>query len=381
MNSIIEDDDDGLTPEIRSRLQEEIVEHLKRSGTFDNIRVDILDDIYNDPYYKEEIVVKFIAECEKFCDQADLSQTRNTLRTKLSDKFEHSYSASKRRVSSHIENILDRKRHEIESKFSHHAENFLSQFLSTTSPSPKVKHESKVVENERDDKDVHFSMDDTVAIKVQLETEYNLDDLDHISPEPILPDASNLPQIPRVPEEQYNFAILDLNSIPEPPDSPPSSPPLTQPPLPPMTPDERVESENTQADSDMDIESIEDIERPSYSPLGASQEQEDKPNRDRAHDNDLSLSFSSVSSVNTADLSDFEESIKLSDDEADIVGKPKNSKVPIGVIQDIVELKNKEPCDTGESDCGESGAASSEGRRLSRTRRSNPRYNNENFIA
>lgn len=122
--------------------------------------------------------------------------------------------------------------------------------------------------------------------------------------------------------------------------------------------------------------------------------------------NDLDvLTFSTVSSVATIDLSDFENSIKLSDDEASIVGKPKNSKVPIKEIQGQIndlqtttttntsaanEAATQMQNDTVPNEAGvldtntESDGACSEGtttgRRVSRTRKQNSRYNNEHFI-
>lgn len=388
-----DDDDDELSPETKDRLQEDIVEHLKKSGAFDSIRMALLEDIWNDPYYKEEIVIKFIAECESFCEQADLSLARNTLRIKLTDKFENFYSTSKRRVSSHIDKILERKRHEIESRFSHHAENFLSQFLPKSDPSPD-QDEHELDEEEK------MVINDDVVVKVEPRTEHNANEPDYISPEHGIPDASGSPQklIEVLLEHSNNVEKSELNSIPKTPETPPVQQQAVTP-----TPDIEIEIENAQAESDMDVDSNDDIERPPFSPIGVSQEKaedakESNDSQDvedfmdandakdgevtgEAEDVEFTWTFSSVSSVNTADLSDFEETIKLSDDEAEIVDRPRNSKVPIRIIQDIIELKKREPCDTSEPDLSATESVSNEGRRQSRTRRSNPRYNNENFIA
>lgn len=288
-------------------LNVEIIDHLKRTGIYDEIRIGLVDPIWSDPCFQEDIVVRFIGECEKFCELVDLSLPRNVLRNKLAVKFEHSYSTSVRLVKSHIEKILMQRNEDVKSKYFQHARSFVSKFLPDIDTSHQVQEPDSIP---------------TPGIGLQLEKN--------------IEQESKQPTPPRIPSPHPNHESPCIES-------------------------ELVRDPETQV-QDMDIDSEEDeIERPVYSPIG-NDNSSMSPN-----DGLEQLTFSSVSSVDTDELSDFDNSIKLSDDEANIVGKPKNSKI---ALQDIQVHIN---------DLQTTSAPSNNTRRNTRTRKSNSRYSNEDY--
>lgn len=336
-----------LEQRILGKIYDEIIDHMKRSGEFDEVRVGLIDPIWSDPDF-EKIIQKFEMECEQFCERADLSLNRNLLRSQLAARFDY-YSSSGRMVKTHISQLLEARNQELKTKYYEHAGNFLKKFLPLdTEPEPFREVQAETPVDIKQETEIDTKPD--IQIDIKPDTHVDVKNDTHI-------EVQSYNQIENQNEtnvEMQNDIQNDLQN------------------------DNHIDMD---ADIDMDISSVSSssspsIERPMYSPIGEDATEELEQ-----------LTFSSVSSVNTADLSDFDNSIKLSDDEANIVGKPKNSKVPIEVIQgsikDLqttsVECKQEqtEPVDASESDGGCS--ESTTGRRLARTRKSNPRYSNEHY--
>lgn len=255
-----------LSHSTREKIFSEIFEHMKSSGAFDEIRVGLIDPIWSHSKF-QHIVENFELECERFCKDFDLNQTRSYLRNKLSERFEHS-STSKDLLKDHVYRFLSEKDSALRSKYCEYAREFLKKFLPITSR----------------------------------------------------------------PQEEL-VAVGDQKKLPEP----------------------QLE--------DMDI--------------GLTDDDDDELER---------LTFSSVSTVSTAELKGYDNLIELSDDEANIVGKPKNSSVPIEVVQGQIndllttgeEGKPSEMPEASESDGGCSETTNT-GKRAARTRKSNPRYMNGDF--
>lgn len=116
---------------------------------------------------------------------------------------------------------------------------------------------------------------------------------------------------------------------------------------------------------DMEIE----IDAPSFSPISVF---------DENLLDDLNCGLSPVSSVSTNEISDYEEDIVLDEDEADLVGQPKNSRINIGELQGTIEdLQTK----ANKTEAEEPQGNATTGRRATRQRKSNPRYSNEHFTS
>lgn len=147
-----------LSPEALDHINVEIIDHLKRSGIYDEIRMGLMDQIWSDSCFQQDIVVRFISECEKFCEQVDLSSNRNTLRSKLQKKFELGYSTSGRLVRSHIETILNQRSEDVKSKYHQHARAFITKFLPSLEPlesEPKSETQAVIdMEIETDEEEI-----------------------------------------------------------------------------------------------------------------------------------------------------------------------------------------------------------------------------------
>lgn len=337
------------------QIYDETIDHMKRSGAFDEVRISLIDPIWADPRFGD-ILKKFEYECQKFCEEVDLGQPRNALRTKLALHFDR-YSTSRIMVKKHIEQLLKDRDQELRDQYDKHAKAFLKKFLPQPPPDThqdlpgEIDMELESINDGEDDEDVerpayspigndhNFSMSPDLENRNKHDTpesEYGKE-IDHkLSTEDI--------------EQKEFLDSISMEDIPEPPP---------------------IEGNSIE----MIMPSLEDIPQPP----------------DEYSDEFEKLTFSSVSTVSTGDLSDYDNSIKLSDDEANIVGKPKNSKVSIediqGQINDLRKSTNIECKQTlkeesieqaSESDggCSENAAT---GRRVVRARKSNPRYISEQY--
>lgn len=322
-----------LTNGVLDELYDDIIDHMKRLGQFDEIRIKLIDPIWSDPNFIK-IIEKFENECEQFCERADLNLNRNALRMRLASYFDFSSQTnSGHMVKAHIRKFLSMRDEQLRTDYSENARKFLIKKYTLRPESPP----------------------------------------------------------PEVPEE--NTSPVKVESIPVKDDSGPDKEDLTQikEDMSPVKDDSILGNEDLIPEDDLGSQQVVDMEiedspdRPMYSPIECHDDESDELRR---------LSFSSVSTVHTADLSDFDNSIKLSDDEANIVGKPKNSMVSVDIIknrinnlapanfdckQEPTELNDvsQEQVDATESDgtCPESNS----GKRATRARKVNPRYSNEDF--
>lgn len=329
-----------LSLEALDHLNVEIIDHLKRSGIYDEIRVGLMDPIWSDSCFQDDIVVRFIGECEKFCEQVDLSQSRGALRTRLAAKFEQNYSTSGRLVRSHIEKILNQRNEDVKSKYYQHAKAYIQKFIPSDDDPGKLESDSEV----------------QADIDMDIDTED--DDIERpvyspIGNDDILIDNMNSGSIKEDSPINHTHGYNANNT---------SEPSLEDIPIPPEDSANETQIE-VQEDSAKEPKHVDDA---AQSKLDLEDISLSPPVED--HSDELErLTFSSVSSVNTNDLSDFDNSIKLSDDEASIVGKPRNSKVPLPIIQGQI------------NDLQTSNTQSNNARRNTRARKSNSRYSSEHF--
>lgn len=382
-----------LSHSIREKIFDEIIEHMKSSGAYDEIRVGLMDPIWSHPRF-QHIIQNFEIECEKFCKDVDLNQTRSYLRSKLNDRFQHHSSTSKDLVKDHIQRFLSERDRDLRSKYCEHARNVLKRFLPIANRSvedEKVEASQNAQSGHQvEDMDIELTPVDNegsssmdICSSNEAEEELKDDDLDDFN------DFINEEDIERPRYSPIgNPAITatdvsdqDLDSVPTKEAELEQESPLK---LQPTSGLEQEKEEVEQGQSPCKDISVK-LEKYSSHPNN-QQPQNQPPPPDDDEDELERLTFSSVSTVSTAELSGYDNLIELSDDEANIVGKPKNSSVPIEVVQGQIsdlqttseECKPSELFEASESDggCSETNAT---GKRVARTRKSNPRYSNGDF--
>lgn len=346
------------------QIYEEVMDHMKRSGAFDEIRVKLVEPLSSDPEFKA-ITEKFIQELNMFLHHIDLSQSRNAVRAKISQRFSvnnsSGYSGARRDLEALIRRIMKERQSYIEEEYYKHARGFLRKFLPEPSPPPK---------------------EDTPEPEPKPQP-----DLDH---EPITQDSIEDMEIETNPvkvKQEKEVKITNDESLPT----------------------QEKKSMALMEEEDMDIESspssvADEIERPQYSPIleTGPPSLDDIPIPPDNGDDDDRLTFDSVSTIDTVDLDEFDPEVELADDEATLLRLPKNKQINVKELQEnisefetrYVSLIKQEPDEatyeqsestTGpleftasESDGGTSETAATE-KRVARTRKSNPRYNNEDF--
>lgn len=301
------------------------MESIRTSGAFDEIRMDLLDHAYSTEEFRY-LTDKFEEDCRKFCREVNLEEEKKVLRRQLEKKFgTQNYSPTGCKITHYVRRLLEDRDNDLHRKYYSLAEKFLEKFLPQPSPTPSIPlpTTSPQLEDLHDQKRIANPDDETA---VDMETSpLSDDDLDHLRPtySPVgngevvnTPLEQITPEERRSPEEK-NCMNNDI--------------PLDQVIMPEGLPPKEDSSAEIPMDEDlptMDV-SAEDIPKREVKIEDTIQSQPDE-------DSESLLTFSSVSSIHTADLTDYDNSIKLSDDEADIVGKPKNSKVPVEVIQDQI---------------------------------------------
>lgn len=363
------------------KIYEDVIEHLKSSGEYDEMRMKLIEPIWFEPGFQSTIE-RFKVECEEFCKSIDLSKSRKDARMSLDMHFE-GQTASTKMVRLYIRKKLHECESELREKFTKLANEYLCKrytkqnYLDMEIASPEAESPSAP----------EFS-------PISIDGD-GMDDND----EPIAPAHS---------------PIDDFVEPPLPPMDEEVEPPLplveqeVEPPLPPMDQDEQPPL------PPMDEEPPPPFsEEPPLPPL--------PPPTDELDD----MSFSPVSSVRTVDLAEYDDEIRLSDDEANIVGQPKNSHIKLEELQRTIgglqakqptvahkeqqhlpqqqqkpqqeittatqtatpnhiklepeEHRSQEPSETGESDaCSESTTTSG---RSARKRKLNPRYSNQDFTS
>lgn len=378
----------------------EVMDHMKTHGHFDNVRVSLIDRIWSHPCIKN-IEETFESECEKWCQDVDLSQDRQTLRSKLTRRFD-SYSRSRHELKAHIGRCLQEQSDEVKSKYYEHARKFLERYLPKPSPDPEDIAMDNNIDNTPQQKSpepepephIKQEIENKIKIEQDLDNELQADiamDMDmDMDIESISPKDDDDEEVEKPPYSPIGNSEESMDIIKEPIMTTPS---LDDIPIPPE--DDYLEDTKSLNHQEVHQEEKPEIKKEIHEPSEEDLSQQD----DKDDDKDT---FSSISTVGTADLSDFDESITLSDVEARVIGKPMNSKIPIKEIQDnIKEKKNDlqntnitikteqtetnerndapELVETSESDGGCSESTTT-GRRLGRTRKSNPKYSNEHYI-
>lgn len=381
------------------RIYDEILDDMKRQGTYDNIRMRLVQPIFDDPNF-QDIVKEYTRECERFCETADLSKQRNELRISLAARIEAN-SRTGRAITNHIKDLLDKHKLELREEFRQHAKAYVRRYKEDE------EEEQKAIEGE----------------KLNEISEANATDEDKAKSDQT------------TPEVKSDDGEKDMDI-----DSPPITSPIqrspTPPPMSPITsliktsPISSLESDKASSNivskdmqnGDFDLDDISIPEAPPYSPIRPNDmDQEETTIRSNhnhldtqqnnnhreeevvsdpspspaiiSNDNNDELEeliFSEVSSVNTCDLSDFEGEINLTDDEeADLVGKPKNSKVGVKDLQSITDCPPTNPNEAPNESKAEptkpsepSAPVSHDTREVSnrRTRKSNPRYSNPDYL-
>lgn len=410
-----------MSPKLDSSILEdictEIIEHMKSTGAFDEIRVGLMEPIGTDSNFKN-IIVEFEKECEHFCSEIDLLQPRISLRAKLATRFdENNHSESGYMLKNHIDRLLQSRNEEIKSTYLSHARAFLKNFLPKPDVPPEqivdeIKEETKDGSEQKYETDSNSDMDVNSSEDGDIERptwspvsnhEHEATE-DHIVPnvevanvicktevetstQPILETRVNSKH------EESNKIIITYNVKIKEEEQKMTEPSLEDIPIPPD--DDNME--DVSEEEVLNDDGLEEIER-----IPVLKSEIPQPPDDDSDELER-LTFSSVSSIKTAELGDFDNSINLSDDEANFVGKPRNSKVPFEVIKNqlddlakpttttTIEPKQEQKesisnernptgdlVEASESDGGCSESTTT-GKRVTRTRKSNPRYSNDLF--
>lgn len=378
-----------LSDETLERLATETVEQLKRTGAFDDIRMKFTESAWADPGIKK-IIARFEDECRSFCTNEDLSMARPKLRKKLEGRLNPEYRPYEP-VRSYVKRILRDREDELRSTFERLAGEFLrNQYipqepdLAAESDPVDMELESQNGEADGDCMEEEIERPAFSPIESNSPLSNRQDDNPTPIPEPITPPRleSNMVEV-NGESSETNLANATPEDISE-----DDYDDLLEAKVNEATskkPEQlyaKVESEPKQAPkSEMEPSTKELVtpikKEPStggdgssllQAPQLAEPAQIDLPNPDY-------MSLSPVSSVHTEDLSDYDERIPLSDDEANLVGQPKNSKVPFSQIQD--QINDLQTNTANDSTASENPQTS---RRASRTRRLNPRYMGEEYI-
>lgn len=399
-------------------IYEQVLDNLKRSGQYDEMRVSLIDPTWSDQKFKL-IIEDFVVKCKDFCAKMDLRRNRRDLRAKMDDDFPYDYVANKM-LRECVKKISDTKREDLKSHFNKYAADYLQKEFKQSSPTHDDQDQAVIAnDGPKYDKDV----EDEVEAEIDMEIESDFGDAESpMAPEfsPISIDADHddpttlnhneSSDINRLQNHQHEPDMTEdikpsLEDIPMPPGDIPL--PVNDIPIPPDDKPSIVDKSVLQGDVDIPTDDIplpQDEDEQPPTPV-----QDELPQVDDFNDELESLTLSSVSSVHTNELSDFDQNIELSDDEANIVGKPKKSRIKIEELQGTIRglqtmavkrepeepketrepkvlKETKEPqgtstsllCETSESDaCSEN--ASTNRRAGGRQRKSNSRYINGDF--
>lgn len=290
-----------LTKDELDQLQKLTLEQLKEDGLHDEVRRGLFEQIWDDDTFKTKITKQITEECERFCDNADLSNNRNHLRNKLTEVFsELRYSRAFFMVKERLDIEMRARNDQIKEEFHKTARKFLfEKFIDRSSDVKDGQSIDMDIESEHDDNHEH-----TMELVNQREDDIR-SRISHKSDQH--PDHND---IENHPEDHVENLIDDCEDI-----TPPQYSPIGQVGF--DVPSDDI----TNSQDAMNISPITDFGSP-------------KNPADEALEH---LTFSEVSSVGTNDLDDFEDTIKLSDDEADFIGKPKDKHVKISVIQDELQ--------------------------------------------
>ena len=380
------------------RIYDEVIDHLKISGDFDQMRVNLIDLVWSDQDFKP-IIDEFERECSQFCKYTELDRNRKDLRANLDRHFD-GHSHSSRMVKDRIRTILAKHENEIQEKYIECTESYIKKRFLPQSPPPSAIDNKDNHEVAAQTKGEEYSNDGQDDVDMEIESSLGNGDQSPEAPaySPISEDGFNETTYNDLSNNKEEKQVDEEPShLPEPNMTIKSVPSLDEIPIPPE--DEspsQVVPKNLEAsanDDKGDVTPVKD-ELPKTPPI----------NGDDINDPHSPLSFSSVSTVHTADLSDFDPAVQLSDDEATFVGEPRNCKIPVQELRSRIdglqtrnldvkqETTTIEPSsqteqdqlkqhqghvDASESDSFSDGTAA--GRRATRKRKSNPRYSNDQY--
>lgn len=335
---------------------EEVTSHLKRHGTYDDIRVRLMDDIMDSEKFSE-ITKQFEQECKEFCEKEDLTLERVKLRRRMAEHFkDDKQTATALMLEKYINNFLKENENDLRDEYYSHAGEFLEKFV--------------------------------------IDTEYSDPTPPQLSPTTPRGSFQKSPIPTRIlPSPQSRTEDMDLGSDSEDVPPPAYSPVGNRSPL---NEDLEIKKEVTYQECDsVDVKHTDqknhDIETNNRFELDNKHSQNHTGDHvadcDIDDDDDaVSLDIDDVSSVSTADLVNFDDLIEVSDDEAHLMGLPKKSKMR---VEDLVENLKKthtmvRPCDVpippmDPPPSTEPSDSSNLSRNPPRNRKSNPRYNNEDF--
>lgn len=344
-------------------IYEQVLDNLKRSGKFDEMRVSLLEPACSNPEFKT-IMDNFM---QTYTKNLKLDQDRKILRANLDKDIHESYRV-KISLNELIKSILVEKGPDLRKQFNTHAEEFLkNEFQKAHDINDGPDKEDKSPPSLPEDSN-------QVDVDMDLESSYGDGAESPKAPEfsPISIDANDPDHLESENHHEPNQPSpigKEQNMTNE------QKPSLENIPIPP---------------EEIPIPSDEEPPTPVLDELSQNEHKNDADE----HQDDEVMTFSSISSVHTNELSDFEDSINLSDDEAKIVGQPIKSRMKIEELQKNInglhtmnitrdlgpnEPSASIPCETSESDaCSESAAS---GRRVARQRKSNPRYISEHFTS
>lgn len=386
--------DTSIKRKTLERISDDVIAHVKNTGSFDHVREDLMPLIERNKDY-EAVEKRYKNKCESYLsDRSDLHEDRRILRTNL-QRYTDTLEVVNT-VQDLIRKILKESDSEIRAKYLSFAEPYLrGRFLPPETPQQPTatKVDSQIGDDEEggDDMDIDSSGPESPQAPEFSPISNHGDEME-ISYDNI--DSNSQTWEPNVTIKQDEPPSLD--DIPIPPEECPDEPRENQnetslnPHL--VTPPETVKNEPSRVPEEGHKSPVKDNIPEPVKEDELTTIKDEPSSQNPIEDTEDLLTFSSVSSVRTADLSDFDESIKLSDDEANIVGQPRNSKIRIEVLQstisdlqtktvecqpDLVKQETRDQAETGESDGCSDGLTT--GRRATRTRKSNPRYSNDNY--
>lgn len=388
-----------LSEKTLDTLTEEAHEQMRSNGTFDDIRERLAKTILEDGKFSE-ITEVFKNECESFCRRTDLTKDRAKLRRELKDQSRNLKAESAKLLDRLVRNILKEKANDLRKEHNNHVRQILldkgriaKAEAAATPPEPEP---TPMVVSE----DTTMVPEDTTTVPEVTAT----------VPEESIQQRQPSPMRDPTPSPQTRSEDMDLGSDHEEVEAPTWSPVSDL--------GEHNKDLEIKQECDIDVDDVKPTVPSNHDTKVAcnadrKEEEEEKPNlnHDQNHigdpaancdgtgdegqgddddDDDVSLDIDDVSSVGTADLKDFDDRIEISDDEASLLGRRKNSKLSIDVLRgDIENLKQAQivvrPCDVPippmdpPQPSAESSDSSNLSRNSTRSRKSNPRYHNSEF--
>lgn len=341
------------------RIYDDVINNLKTKGTFDEIRVDLMKSLWNSSGF-QTIIDDFKEQCKEFCAKSDLNQDRKDLRAAL-DRDAEAGIISNKMLKECISVEIEAKHQDVKRKFYEHAKAYLIKELQKPESEDEAEEVDNFdnvdmeIDNQALDEDSPIAppyspIDDSIdLLDIPLKTEANLEEC-NVEPEQPTVKSEVEAVKSREPIVDNKEPIVDSKELEVKTEGPAAKlrEPIIESREPKLKPEEPIIKPEEPV-----VESMEPM------------------------DDSGSMTLSDVSSVHTADLSDFDGNINLSDDEANIMGQ---SRVKIEDLQEKLQTRCESARVVDANASLETSISDSCGsRRASRQRKSNPRYNNEHF--